>query len=51
MSFLCPHCNQPIDRALVRKAANTDAGRKSRPGARGLIRNPAGRPPTKKPSP
>ncbi len=40
----CPHCKQPIDPALVRKAANSIAGKADRPGAKGLVRNPAGRP-------
>jgi hypothetical protein len=43
----CPHCHHPIDPALVRKAANTDAGKRKRPGAQGLVRNPAGRPKVK----
>jgi hypothetical protein len=47
----CPHCNQPLDHAALRKALNSDAARKKRPGAHGLVRNPAGRPKTKKPSP
>ena len=40
----CPHCHKPIDPALVRKAANTDAGKRKRPNAIGLVRNPKGRP-------
>lgn len=31
----CPHCHEPIDPALVRKAANTDAAGRARPGAKG----------------
>jgi hypothetical protein len=50
--MICPHCSKPIDKRLVRQAANKDAasGKGSRPGARGLIRNPAGRPKQVKPS-
>lgn len=44
MTFACPHCKQPIDPALVRRAANTDAARRERPGAKGLVRNAKGRP-------
>ena len=52
----CPKCQTPIADATVVKAAASingkrNAGKGSRPGARGLIRNPAGRPPAKKPSP
>ncbi len=41
----CPHCAKPIDPRLIRQAANKQAatGKGSRPGALGLIRNPAGR--------
>lgn len=39
----CPSCNQPIDPALVRKAANSIAGSAKRPNATGLVRNPRGR--------
>ena len=45
----CPHCAQPIDPRLIRQAANADAGKRKRPGAKGLVRNPAGRP-KKRPS-
>ena len=44
----CPHCHKPIDPALVRKAANSIAGKAKRPGASGLVRNPAGRPKIKR---
>lgn len=44
----CPHCGKSIDQALIRKAANQDAAKRERPGARGLIRNPAGRTPLPK---
>jgi hypothetical protein len=40
----CPHCAKPIDPQAIRKAANADAAKRKRPNARGLIRNPAGRP-------
>lgn len=40
----CPHCSKPIDQQLVRKAANSIAGKAKRPRAQGLVRNPAGRP-------
>ena len=44
----CPHCSKPIDPALVRKAANTEAGKRKRPNAVGLVRNPKGRPKIKR---
>ena len=41
----CPHCGKPIDHKLAAQAlARLNAGKGSRPGARGLVRNPAGRP-------
>lgn len=40
----CPHCNEPIAPAAIRKAANADAAKHKRPGALGLVRNPRGRP-------
>jgi hypothetical protein len=44
----CPHCGKPIpDAAVVKAAASINArknkGKGSRPGARGLVRNPKGR--------
>jgi len=44
--MLCPHCSNPIDLALLRQAVNKAAasgGKGSRPGAKGLVRNPKGR--------
>lgn len=40
----CPHCNHPIPDAAVVKAAAAIIGKRKRPGAKGLVRNPAGRP-------
>jgi len=47
--MLCPHCHQPIEPELIVKAAASINARKNRgkgkrPGAKGLVRNPAGRP-------
>ena len=42
--MLCPHCNKPLDSAQMRKALNSEIAKKKRPGAKGLIRNPKGRP-------
>ena len=39
----CPHCHQPIDPALVRKAANSIAGSAKRPGALNKPKNRWGR--------
>lgn len=39
----CPHCAQPIDPRLIRKAANTLAASAPRPGSTGNTRNPYGR--------
>jgi hypothetical protein len=44
MTFSCPHCQKPISPALIRAAANQDAAKRDRPGAKGLVRNPKGRP-------
>jgi len=38
----CPHCHKPID---MRKMVNTEIAKRKRPGAKGLVRNPKGRPP------
>lgn len=40
----CPHCHESITREQIRAAANSDAAKRKRPGAKGLVRNPAGRP-------
>lgn len=44
----CPHCNHPIpDEAVISAAASINARKnagKKRPGAKGLVRNPKGRP-------
>ena len=47
----CPNCKHPLDHAMLRKALNADAARKKRPGAIGLVRNPAGRPKQERPQP
>ena len=39
----CPHCAQPIDPRLIRKAANTLAASAKRPGSAKNARNPYGR--------
>jgi len=43
-SMNCPHCGKPLDSAQLRKALNAEIARNKRPGAKGLVRNPAGRP-------
>lgn len=42
----CPHCHQPIPDALVIAERNKLAAGNKRPGAKGLVRNPKGRPRT-----
>jgi hypothetical protein len=42
--MICPHCHQEIDEKLIRAARNSAIARRPRPGARGLVRNPAGKP-------
>lgn len=49
----CPACNAPIPAALIVKEAASingkrNRGKGSRPGAKGLVRNPAGRPAKKR---
>ncbi len=39
----CPHCHKPLDSAQMRKALNSEIAKHKRPGAMGLVRNPAGR--------
>jgi hypothetical protein len=39
----CPHCHKEIDDALVLAARNSLVAKRPRPGARGLVRNPAGK--------
>jgi hypothetical protein len=39
----CPHCLRAIDDSLVAAAHNRAAAARPRPGARGLVRNPAGK--------
>lgn len=39
----CPHCNQPVPDQLMRQALNAAIGKRKRPGAAGLVRNPSGR--------
>lgn len=45
MTFLCPHCHKPLDHKLLRQAINKQiaSGKGSRPGAKGLVRNPNGK--------
>lgn len=38
----CPYCHEVIDDALVLAARNSLIAKRPRPGARGLVRNPAG---------
>jgi len=46
----CPHCSKPLDSAQLRKALNAEIAKRKRPGAKGLVRNPNGRPkPPKQP--
>lgn len=42
--MLCPHCGKPLDSAQMRKALNSEIAKRKRPGAKGLVRNPKGRP-------
>jgi hypothetical protein len=44
MTFLCPHCHKPLDPAELRKMLNKEIAGRKRPGAKGLVRNPKGRP-------
>ena len=45
-AYICPHCNQPLSLADLRRALNSEIAKKKRPGAKGLVRNPKGRPKT-----
>jgi len=40
----CPHCHKPLDSAELRKMLNKEIAGRKRPGAKGLVRNPKGRP-------
>lgn len=43
----CPHCGKPLSLVDLRKALNSEIAKKKRPGAKGLVRNPKGRPKSK----
>jgi hypothetical protein len=39
----CPHCGKEIAAELIRSANQSLIASRPRPGARGLVRNPAGK--------
>jgi hypothetical protein len=41
--FCCPHCSKEIPEELLLAARNKSVAARPRPGARGLVRNPAGK--------